>query len=198
MRHIPIALSSFIGALLCLIADLSQKSDASAILAFAASLNKVCAVDHRELLAIGIVVALAVALGPIFDIPTKKAAFYLGVSVLSMIMTATPYRPAPGLKSAPNSVEVNLVIADTSGKPVNNATVTIMLPDQQTIVGRSRVAGNQFRFFQDGGSYKLVVEASGYRRVVLTLNLVEGSAAATMSVSLEQSFTPLNIQRIFR
>ena len=92
-----------------------------------------------------IVVAIAVALGPIFDVATKKAAFYLGVSVLSIIMTATPYRSAPGLKTEPNSVEIYLEIVDAVGKEVNNATVTVLSAEHDTIVGRSRVVGNHFR-----------------------------------------------------
>ena len=145
-----------------------------------------------------IVVAIAVALGPIFDVATKKAAFYLGVSVLSIIMTATPYRSAPGLKTEPNSVEIYLEIVDAVGKEVNNATVTVLSAEHDTIVGRSRVVGNHFRFFQDGGSYKLAVEVPGYERYVQPLKLVEGSAAIRLSVVLKSSGTPLFLQRVFK
>jgi hypothetical protein len=198
MRHVPIALSSFVGALLCVFADLGQKQEASAILAFAGGLSKLLPSGPLELLAILFVVAIAVAMVPIFDVNSKKAGFYLGASVLSIAMTVTPYRAPPGLKTGPNSVEINVVLTSTSGDKIPTATISVLHPQTRAVLGRAAVVGSQLRFFQDGGSYTLLVEAPGYKRYRQALTVTEGSPAQNISVRMEPTETPLFIQRIIR
>jgi hypothetical protein len=198
MRQIPIALSALVGAFLCVLADLTQKTEASAIINMGNALGEILNVAHTEIVAICIVLVLAIALCLIFDVSNKRNAFYLGASVLALMMTLTPYKLPPGFKTTPNSVEVILQIRDSDGKPITGATVTLRSADERTILARTRLAGDSFRFYQAGGRYRLSVEMPGFQRDVRDLNLQEGSPAQLISVTLQRSSIPLFIQRIFR
>jgi len=197
--RIAMILSAFIGGVVCTLADLLQKSEASAVLLIGRELNEIFSgVRWPNVIAIVLILSLAVAVSLIFDSGTKKSAFYLGASVLSLLMTATPYKVPPGFKTEPNSVEVNLSISTEDNKPVTNALVTLRDASGKTILSRTRPPGSRLRFFQDGGTYQLSVELSGYQTSTQRLSLQEGSSPQSLSVVLQPSSTPLILQRIFR
>lgn len=192
-------LSAFIGGIVCVLADLLQKSEASAVLLIGRKLEELFfEMQWANVIAIVLVLSLAVAVSFIFESDTKRAAFYLGASVLAILMTITPYKLPPGFQTAPNSVEVNLSISTEDGKPVKGVLVTLRDAAGKKIVSRTRLPGSQLKFFQDGGTYRLVIELNGYHTHTQQLSLKEGSPSETVDVSLKPSSTPLIIQRILR
>lgn len=197
--RIPLILSAMIGGVACTLADLLQKSEASAVLLIGRKLEEVfTGVQWSNVIAIGLVLSLAIAVSLIFESDTKKGSFYLGASVLAILMTMTPYKLPPGFQTQPNSVEVNLSIVTDEEKPVSGALVTLRDASGKKIISRTKLRGSQLRFFQDGGDYRLSVERDGYQTSVQPLSLEEGSPPQTISVNLKRSSTPLVIQRIFR
>jgi hypothetical protein len=196
--RIALVLSAFVGGFTCTLADLMQKSEASAVLLIGQKLNEIFGVPSPTLFAIGIILILAAALPLIFESPTKKGAFYAGASVLAILMTITPYNVPPGLKTESNSVEVNLSISTQDKRRVEGAVVTLWDASGRTVKARSRPPGSQLRFFQDGGTYRLTVELPGYKTESRSLSLREGSPPQSLSITLQPSSTPLFIQRIIR
>lgn len=191
-------LSAIIGGVICTLADLLQKSEASAVLLLGQKLDEIFGVSSPTLVAIGLVLSLAIALSLIFESKTKKGAFYIGASVLAILMTMTPYKMAPGFKTEPNSVEVNLSISTNDRRPVEGAVVTLLDASGRTIISRSRLQGSQLRFYQGGGTYRLTVELSGYKTASKNLSLREGSPPRSLLLTLQPYSIPLFIQRIIR
>jgi hypothetical protein len=197
--RVSLILSAAIGGIFCTLADLLQKAEASAVLLIGRKLDEIFSgVYWANVIAISVVVALAVAVAIIFESDTKKSAFYLGASVLALLMTMTPYEVSPGFKTAPNSVEVDLSIDTQDGKPAKGALVTLRDASGKQILSRSRLPGSQLRFYQDEGTYQLTVELAGYRSRTEPLSVTEGSPPQSMSVTLQPSSTPLILQRILR
>lgn len=198
--RIALVLSAFVGGVICVLADLIQKDDASAILLIGRKLDKVIGIPSPTLIAIGIILVIAASLPLIFESGTKKGAFYAGASVLAILMTITPYKAPPELKREPNSVEINLSITTQDGGPVEGAMVTVTPLDKSSgkTRARSKSQGSQLTFFLEGGSYRVTVELAGYETEVRNLLLREGSPPQSLSITLQPSSTPLFIQRILR
>lgn len=199
VQRASLILSAFVGGVVCVMADLLQKSEASAVLLIGKKLEEIFSgVQWSNVIAIVLVLGLAIAVALIFESDTKKGAFYLGASVLAILMTITPYKLPPGFQTAPNSVEVNLSISTADKKSVKGAVVTLRDASGEKIVSRTRLPGSELRFFEDGGTYRLAVELPGYETHAQRLSLQEGSPPESISVTLKPSSTPLIIQRIFR
>lgn len=190
--------SAFVGGIICILADLVQKSEASAVLLIGQKLGEIIGLPRPTLFAIGIILIIATSLPLIFDSTSKKGAFYTGASVLAILMTITPYDVPPGLKTEPNSVEVNLSISTQDGRQAEGAILTVSRLDTNVKTSRSRIQGSQLKFYLDGGTYRLIVELPGYVTESRTLSLREGSSPQSLSITLKPSSTPLFIQRIFR
>jgi hypothetical protein len=198
MKKCALILSAIVGGIVCTLTDLIQKSEASAILLIGRTLDQLFSgIPAPNLCAIGLVLLLAVALPLIFESTSKKGAFYLGASVLALLMTMTPYKAPPGFKTEPNSVEVLLSLSTADRRPVEGALVTLWDAEGKTVISRTRLAGAQFRFFQDGGTYRLGVELPGYGSEQRTLSLSEGRPQS-ITITLQPSSQPLFIQRILR
>ena len=197
--RVPLVLSALVGGVFCTLADLIQKSEASAVLLIGTKLSEIIPdLPLPNLIAIGLVLVLGVAIAMIFESKTKARALYLGGSVLAILMTAVPYKTPQGFKTDPKSVEVNLSISTQDGRPVSGAVVTLWDVGATTIISRTRTPGSQLRFFQGEGNYQLTVELSGYQISMTPLALREGSPPQSVSVILQPSSTPLIIQRILR
>lgn len=192
--------SAFVGGIICILADLVQKSEASAVLLIGQKLGEIIELQSPILYAIGIILVIATSLPLIFDSTSKKGAFYTGASVLAILMTITPYDVPPGFKTEPNSVEVNLSISTQDGGRAEGAILTVSRLDTnvKTPIARSRIQGSQFKFYLDGGTYRLIVELPGYVTESRTISLREGSSPQSLSITLQPSSTPLFIQRIIR
>ena len=200
VTRIALLASAFIGGIICILADLVQKSEASAVLLIGQKLGEIIGLPSPTLFAIGIILIIATSLPIIFESTSKKGAFYVGTSVLAILMTITPYNVPPGLKTEPNSVEVNLSISTQDGGRVEGVILTVSPLDAsvKTAITRSRIQGSQLKFYLDGGTYRLIVELPGYVAESRTLSLREGSSPQSLSITLQPSSTPLFIQRIFR
>lgn len=192
--------SALVGGVICILADLIQKSEASAILLIGQKLDEVIGIPSPILFAIGIILIIAASLPLIFESTSKRGAFYAGASVLAILMTVTPYNVSPGLKTTPNSVEVDLSISTQDGGRVEGAIVTVSPLDasSRTPIARSKMSGSQLRFYLDGGTYSLIVELPGYATKSRSLSLSEGSSPQPVSITMQPSSTPLFIQRIMR
>lgn len=192
--------SALIGGVLCILADLMQKSEASAVLLIGNKLGTVVEIPAPIIATIILILIVASSLPIIFESATKKAAFYAGASVLAILMTITPYDVPPGLKTQPNSVEVILSVTEQGGGLVKGAIVTVKSGDKDggTIVARSRMPEHQVRFYLDGGSYSLIVELPGYQAETRGLTIMEGASPKSINIMLHKSATPLFIQRLLR
>jgi hypothetical protein len=74
--RIPLALSAIVGAIICILADLLQKSEASAVLLIGQKIDELFSgVSQSKVIAIGLVLILAIALSIIFESTTKARAF---------------------------------------------------------------------------------------------------------------------------
>jgi hypothetical protein len=198
MKTILIGLSALVGGVLAVLADLSQKGDASAIINLGYNLSKVFGLASPATVSTVLILLIAVALALIFDVSSKRQAFYVGASVLSIMMTIVPYKTPDGFKTTPNSVEVVVNLATANQKPIVEAVVSLWREDGRTLVARSQVSSDVFRFYQDGGDYKLSVEMAGYSAQFIDLKLIEGSTGQSLSVILQPSETPIFIQRLLR
>lgn len=198
MKTILIGLSALVGGVLAVLADLSQKGDASAIINLGYNLSKVFGLASPATVSTVLILLIAVALALIFDVSSKRQAFYVGASVLSIMMTIVPYKTPDGFKTTPNSVEVVVNLATANQKPIVEAVVSLWREDGRTLVARSQVSSDVFRFYQDGGDYQLSVEMAGYSAQFIDLKLIEGSTGQSLSVILQPSETPIFIQRLLR
>jgi MFS family permease len=94
-RACAIGVSAMIGAVVAVMADLVQKEAASAVLKITGIANVHLGLIVSPLLwALGLVL-LGVALCFVFEPATKKAAFYLGASIIALVMTAIPFQTPP-------------------------------------------------------------------------------------------------------
>ena len=199
-RRIALLASAFVGGIICILADLIQKSEASAVLLIGQKLREIIGIPSPTLFTIGIILFISASLPLIFESKSKKGAFYAGASVLAILMTVTPYNVPSGLKTNPNSVEVDLSISTQNGGRVDGTIVTVSPLDASggTAMARSRMSGSHLKFYLDGGTYRLTVELPGYATEIRNLSLSEGSPPHSLSITLQPSSTPLFIQRIFR
>lgn len=165
-EHVGIGLSGLIGALIAVLADLTQNSEASALRIIRDRLDQYLALSATTEWALPTVPAmvmlllvfLGVALCFVFEVRNKRAGLYVGASIISLIATLVPYQPAnpvgvtvPGgsaLASASGASEgAFLRIAQPAVNHVelqiraprlpNDATVELRNADTRQIVGRT-------------------------------------------------------------
>jgi hypothetical protein len=98
-RMLLTALSGMVGGFLAVLADVAQKDDASAVLNIASGIAKLNIKCQPFAIAI-VLVLLAGAICLILDAANTKAAFYIGASILTLIMTLVPVRRSPSIESA--------------------------------------------------------------------------------------------------
>lgn len=196
MNKFYLGLSSFIGGILAVLADLNQKSDASAILNIGNNLASVFNIPGSAIVATLLILLIAIALALIFDVSSNRQAFYTGASVLSLMMILVPYKTPDGFKTVPNSVEVVLTLKTADNKPIQQAVVSLWYSDGRTLLSSSKISNEVFRFYKDGGSYKLSVEMEGYSTQFVDLTLQEGRISPPLTITLQPSGTPLFLQRL--
>ncbi len=198
MKNWIIGVCGAVGGTVCVVADLAQKSDASALNTIGVNLGRYLGLPYANIWTTVLIIGFATALCYIFDVKTKKAAFYTGLSVLAIMMTAVPYRTPDSLKGAPNSVGVNLALKTSDGGQVQDAKVTLLDQSGKRVIGESIYKSGNIVFYQDGGVYRLRVEVPGYAITEREISLVEGSEPVGIILDLEKSIAPLFIQRWFK
>lgn len=89
------ALSAGIGAVLAVMADLIQKENASAVVKVSSVTSEHLSLTAPPFVWALVLIALGISLCLVFEPKTKARAFYLGASVVALVMTAVPYSPPP-------------------------------------------------------------------------------------------------------
>lgn len=102
-KSICLGLSAATGGLLAVLSDIAQKQDASAVEHLQLALGSVLGVRTYPAVVAVILIALAVSLSFIFSADSNKKAFYVGASILAIMMTAVPYNAPPSLSTSPSA-----------------------------------------------------------------------------------------------
>lgn len=98
-----LGLSAATGGLLAALSDLAQKQDASAVEHLQSALTGVLGLRTYPAVVVLALIVLAVALSFIFSAESNKKAFYIGASILAIMMTAVPYNAPPSLSATPTA-----------------------------------------------------------------------------------------------
>jgi len=98
-----LGLSAATGGLLAVLSDIAQKQDASAVEHLQSALTGVLGFRTYPAVVALVLIALGVALSFIFNAASNKKAFYVGASILAIMMTAVPYNAPPSLSTSPTA-----------------------------------------------------------------------------------------------
>lgn len=224
MSKLALALSGGVGGVVAALCDVVQKNEASAVAAIARAVEVTLRMSFPPILAVILTVCLAIALCFVFEPDTKTKAFYLGASVLAIVMTVVPYKSPPDLQSSASgaigrgaSVNVekpilfaratflqearatraSIVLVPEDGEDLPDILITLLARDTRRIVAQSKTTSRTFYFSQAPGEYLVRVEASRYQIVEDTLTLRPGEAS-TRRLELKRTWIPLPVQRLFR
>ncbi len=225
-RSICLGLSAATGGLLAVLSDIGQKQDASAVEHLQSALAGMLGIRTYPAVVALVLIALAVALCFIFSAKSNKSAFYVGASILAIMMTLVPYNAAPPLSTIPApkeaSASVDLswwdklllpgqVYAQTA--PPNDSTYEVaihLITDNGKPVSSAtftlidaksgEILG---RSKVQSGSFSFYApnRPSTLRVQVDGYAIVErplNSASKTMDIQLATSAVPLAVQRVFR
>lgn len=219
-----LGLSAATGGLLAVLSDIAQKQDASAVEHLQSALAAVIGLRTYPAVVAVVLIALAVALSFIFSADSNKKAFYIGASILAIMMTAVPYNAPPSLSATPTaktldrpvslgwwdrliipgevyaqnapagSYAVDVHLQTDNGKTVSRATFTLLDSNSGEVLGRSRVQAGDFTFYAPSRPCTLRVQVDGYGMVERPLN----GASKSVTIQLTASGVPLALQRLFR
>jgi len=217
-NKLKIGASGLVGGMIAALADVVQKQEASAI-------AKIEMVIETHLLegssipqctVVLFLVLLAIALVFIFEAKTKIKAFFIGASVLSLIMTSVPYESARSLISRSNapifspavflaqaeepelSPRVDIHLETKNARPIFEVTVTLRSLETGEVIARSKFEDANFSFHQNPGHYVLVVEVPGYRIAGIILIIIPEIETEPYVIELEPTWVPLPIQRLLK
>jgi hypothetical protein len=102
-KSLCLGLSAATGGLLAVLSDIAQKQDASAVEHLQSALTGVLGLRTYPAVVVVALIVLAVALSFIFSAESNKKAFYIGASILAIMMTAVPYNAPPSLSATPTA-----------------------------------------------------------------------------------------------
>jgi hypothetical protein len=102
-KSMCLGLSAATGGLLAVLSDIAQKQDASAVEHLESALTGVLGLRTYPAVVVLALIMLAVALSFIFSAESNKKAFYIGASILAIMMTAVPYNAPPSLSTTPSA-----------------------------------------------------------------------------------------------
>lgn len=219
---ICLALSAATGGFLAVLSDMVQKEDASAVIQIKSALGNLLGLHTYPALVGVVLIGLSVALCFIFSADSNKKAFYIGASILAILMTAVPYSTPPGFNSSASSASGGGVVpqaptetrwfeellippqvfAQTAPQSGQNSSVTVHLetadkkPVSSAIFTLIDASNNQMmaRSRVEGSDFTFYVSNRAY----LLRVQVDGYAAAERSLnppprSLTISLTPSSI-----
>lgn len=124
LAYLGIFVSALIGSGVAALADLLQKDTAGSVVKLQTTLASLLGLNLATLWAVLILMVLGAALCFVFQPKTRQAGFALGLSVISIIMTATPTKP-PG---SPAGLPIG--VSNRSGA----ADVYALLPSQAGVM----------------------------------------------------------------
>ena len=102
-KSMCLGLSAATGGLLAVLSDIAQKQDASAVEHLQSALTGVMGFRTYPAVVGLVLIGLGVALSFIFAAESNKKAFYVGASILAIMMTAVPYNAPPSLSTSPTA-----------------------------------------------------------------------------------------------
>jgi hypothetical protein len=225
MRTICLGLSAATGGSLAIMSDITQKQDASAVEQLHSALGGVLGVQTYPWVVMLMLIVFSVALSFIFSADSNKKAFYIGASILALMMTAVPYKTLPNLNTSPLPGGAGAatqswwdrflippqVFAQNTPQPNTTSPFIVHLEteDKKPVSGAIFTlidpSSNQTirRSRVQGGDLTFYVNNHPY----LLRVQVDGYAIAetplnppprSLTISLAPSSVPLSIQRIFR
>ena len=100
-KSMCLGLSAGTGGLLAIMSDIAQKQDASAVEHLQSALGSVLGIRTYPVVVAIVLIAMSVVLSFIFSAQSNKNAFYVGASILAIMMTAVPYSPPPSINTSP-------------------------------------------------------------------------------------------------
>ena len=216
-NKLKIGASGLVGGTIAALADVVQKQEASAI-------TKIETVIETHLLEGGSIpqytvvlflALLAVALVFIFEAKTKIKAFFIGASVLSLIMTSMPYESAPSLVGRSNAAvfrpavffaqaekselpRVDIHLETENARPISEVIVSLRSFKTKRVIARSKFTEANFSFYQEPGYYVLTIEVPGYQIAKIFLTIVSEIEAESYVIELKPTWIPLAIQRLLK
>lgn len=221
-----LGLSAGTGGLLAVLSDIAQKQDASAVEHLQSALTGVLGLRTYPAVVALVLIGLAVALSFIFSADSNKKAFYVGASILAIMMTAVPYNAPPSLSTTPtakgaaapitlggwDSLMIPGQVYAQNTSP-NNASYSVAVHLQTdngkavsaaiytvTDAGSGEVLGRS-RVLSGDFTFYAPGRPCTLRVQVDGYAIVErplSSASKTMTIQLTASGVPLAFQRIFR
>jgi hypothetical protein len=200
-KKLYIGVSSFLGALLCVFIETGTKGDCGTLGIIKLNLASFLGTNNMfamAILTIFILLLVGTALPFILKADSYKMAFLNGATVLAFGMTMVPFSESPNFKHLGNSVEVIIQVTTSDEREVLEIIAKLWDKDKKEIVARSKFDSNNFTIIQDGGEYRLIIEASGYRIETKDITLIEGQSPVRINFILRPSWIPLKLQRVFK
>jgi len=222
-NKLKIGASGFVGSTIAALADVVQKQEASAVtkIETAIETHLLEGSSIPQYTVVLFLALLAVALVFIFGVKTKKTAFFVGASVLSMIATTMPYESVPSLIGNSNAsifrpavffaqaekpelprVDIHLETKETkNARPISEVTVSLRRLQSLKaggIIARSKFTEADFSFYQEPGYYVLKIEVPGYQITEIFLTIVPEMEAESRVIELKPTWIPLAIQRLLK
>ncbi len=225
MQRFLIGWSAAIGGVIAALADMVQKGEtASAIIKMSGTLETIFRSGISPIFVIVLIVGLGVALSFIFEADTKQRSFFIGASILSIIMTFVPIEALPNLPqsptvpnlqlqptglgllqpsaafaqepNAPQNVQVQLHLEPKDGEAISKAIISVKDVKTRKIIGRSVIATTAYDFYLAPGDYIITVEVPGYLREYRRVSVEEGEPQS-LNLPLKPTLIPLPFQRLF-
>lgn len=222
-----IGLSAAIGGVIAALAEMTQKgATASAIIKISDTLESILLMKVSPIFTVLLIVALGVAVCFIFESDTKQRAFFVGASILSIIMTFTPIKPVnldqvsvthgidmqspslmwftprfayaaeAGVTTENVMAQLQLKLLPDDGDALSDVVVTVKDSQTRKVIGRSIVSGEQHDFYLRAGDYIITVEVPGYLREYRRVS-VRNSEPSVIEFPLKTTIIPLPFQRLF-
>lgn len=103
-KLVYIILSGVAGSFFAVLADMTMKSNASAVVKMGDAIRTHLGLNCTNIIAAVILLAGGALVCAIFTPENRKKAFYLGASIITIIMTLTPYRVPNTISSEPAGI----------------------------------------------------------------------------------------------
>jgi hypothetical protein len=199
MGGISLKLSAIVGGIFCIVADLIQKTEASAIRNIGLNFAEFFEVDYHfgKNTALIFVILGAFALSFIFEPETKPKAFYLGASVLALMMALIPYESASSFSNAPNSERVTIRISAQDNVKITNAELTLWNDRMNRILARTKLNNNEYTFYEDAGNYNITLHMPGFEEARKNFAIIDGQESS-IEISLKRSGAPKIFEKLLR
>lgn len=138
---LPVLLSAMLGSVIAIIVDLAVKESGPSFVTIKQILvdNLTTNPGVAFILAALLLLIIAGGLSQIFDVKTKLAGLYLGISILSVIFTAVPKAELDPVPVTHDSERIVLLLSGEEQESLDQAIVTIYDVRTRETVARSKM-----------------------------------------------------------